>query len=156
MINWRGQKHSFFHRAHADPKSLPAMLIMWGDRDAVIPIEQGAGARGALAWSAVQDLRALRSLPPQRTTRNLFARGQEVLGRPQRGRSTAATSARLNVGVSAAHCKRVQTAADPTSPSLGIVIESASSVTLAVWASARPVSFDPEVMVTADPAITVP
>ncbi|HEY1535501.1 MAG TPA: alpha/beta fold hydrolase [Polyangiaceae bacterium] len=40
VINWRGQKHSFFHRAHEIQK-LPPMLIMWGDRDGIIPIEQG-------------------------------------------------------------------------------------------------------------------
>jgi pimeloyl-ACP methyl ester carboxylesterase len=40
VINWRGQKHSFFHRAHEIEK-LPAILIMWGARDGIIPIEQG-------------------------------------------------------------------------------------------------------------------
>jgi pimeloyl-ACP methyl ester carboxylesterase len=40
VINWRGQKHSFFQRAHEIQK-LPPMLIMWGDRDGIIPIEQG-------------------------------------------------------------------------------------------------------------------
>jgi len=50
VINWRGQKHNFFHRAHEIQK-LPAMLILWGERDAIIPIEQGrsfaARLRGA-------------------------------------------------------------------------------------------------------------
>ena len=50
VVDWRGQKHSFFHRAHEIPQ-LPAMLIVWGDRDAIIPIEQGralvARLRGA-------------------------------------------------------------------------------------------------------------
>jgi pimeloyl-ACP methyl ester carboxylesterase len=50
VVDWRGQKHSFFHRAH-EIQQLPAMLIVWGDRDAIIPIEQGralvARLRGA-------------------------------------------------------------------------------------------------------------
>lgn len=40
VINWRGQKHSFFHRVH-EIQQLPAMQIVWGDADTIIPIEQG-------------------------------------------------------------------------------------------------------------------
>ena len=40
VINWRGQKHNFFQRAH-EIQNLPAMLIVWGDGDTIIPIEQG-------------------------------------------------------------------------------------------------------------------
>jgi len=40
VVNWRGQSRNFFHRAKEIEK-LPAILILWGDRDAFIPIEQG-------------------------------------------------------------------------------------------------------------------
>jgi pimeloyl-ACP methyl ester carboxylesterase len=40
VINWRGQKHNFFQRAH-EIQNLPALLIVWGDGDTIIPIEQG-------------------------------------------------------------------------------------------------------------------
>ena len=50
VIDWRGQKHNFFHRAREIEK-LPAMLVLWGERDRIIPIEQGrafvAGLQGA-------------------------------------------------------------------------------------------------------------
>lgn len=40
VINWRGQRRSFFHRA-SEIEKLPAILVLWGDRDSIIPIEQG-------------------------------------------------------------------------------------------------------------------
>jgi pimeloyl-ACP methyl ester carboxylesterase len=40
VINWRGQRQNFFHRA-SEVEKLPAILVLWGDRDATIPIEQG-------------------------------------------------------------------------------------------------------------------
>ena len=36
IIDWRGQRHTFFQRAHELP-SLPPIAVFWGDRDAVIP-----------------------------------------------------------------------------------------------------------------------
>jgi pimeloyl-ACP methyl ester carboxylesterase len=40
VIDWRGQRRMFFERAH-DIANLPPVLICWGDRDGVIPIEHG-------------------------------------------------------------------------------------------------------------------
>jgi pimeloyl-ACP methyl ester carboxylesterase len=40
VISWRGQRRNFLHRANEIEK-LPAMLVVWGDRDGLIPIEQG-------------------------------------------------------------------------------------------------------------------
>ena len=40
VIDWRGQRRMFFERAHEVP-NLPPVLICWGDRDGVIPIEHG-------------------------------------------------------------------------------------------------------------------
>lgn len=41
VINWRGQRRNFFQRVNEIEK-LPAILVLWGDRDALIPIEQGS------------------------------------------------------------------------------------------------------------------
>ncbi|MDP9150607.1 MAG: alpha/beta fold hydrolase [Myxococcota bacterium] len=40
LIDWRGQRHSFFRRAH-EIAELPPILVLWGDRDAIIPIAHG-------------------------------------------------------------------------------------------------------------------
>jgi pimeloyl-ACP methyl ester carboxylesterase len=40
VIDWRGQRRNFHQRAHEIVK-LPPMLILWGDRDGLIPVEQG-------------------------------------------------------------------------------------------------------------------
>jgi pimeloyl-ACP methyl ester carboxylesterase len=40
LVGWQGQRHSFFHHA-ADIEELPPIAVLWGDRDAVLPVEQG-------------------------------------------------------------------------------------------------------------------
>lgn len=40
LVDWHGQRHSFFHRA-ADIAELPPIAVLWGDRDTVLPIEHG-------------------------------------------------------------------------------------------------------------------
>ena len=40
VIDWRGQRRNFFHRAN-ELKKVPPVLVLWGDRDALISIEQG-------------------------------------------------------------------------------------------------------------------
>jgi len=40
VIDWRGQRRNFRERAH-EIETLPAILVLWGDRDTLIPIEQG-------------------------------------------------------------------------------------------------------------------
>jgi pimeloyl-ACP methyl ester carboxylesterase len=40
VVDWRGQRRNFFHRVHEIAK-LPAILLLWGDRDELIPVEQG-------------------------------------------------------------------------------------------------------------------
>ncbi|HMJ56056.1 MAG TPA: alpha/beta hydrolase [Polyangiaceae bacterium] len=40
VIDWRGQRRDFRHRVD-EVKKLPPILLLWGDRDALIPIEQG-------------------------------------------------------------------------------------------------------------------
>lgn len=40
VIDWRGQRRTFFQRAH-EVAELPPIAIFWGDRDAIIPIAQG-------------------------------------------------------------------------------------------------------------------
>jgi pimeloyl-ACP methyl ester carboxylesterase len=40
VIDWRGQRRNFLHRAD-EVQRLPPVLILWGDRDALIPMEHG-------------------------------------------------------------------------------------------------------------------
>lgn len=40
VIDWRGQRRHFLHRAH-EIETLPALLVLWGDRDSIIPVAQG-------------------------------------------------------------------------------------------------------------------
>lgn len=40
VINWRGQLRTFDQRA-AEIEKLPPMLVLWGDQDRLIPVEQG-------------------------------------------------------------------------------------------------------------------
>jgi pimeloyl-ACP methyl ester carboxylesterase len=40
VIDWRGQRRHFLHRV-GEVKKVPAVLVLWGDRDPLIPIEQG-------------------------------------------------------------------------------------------------------------------
>ncbi|MGH7439854.1 MAG: alpha/beta fold hydrolase [Polyangiaceae bacterium] len=54
LIDWHGQRHSFFHRA-AEVAELPPIAVVWGDRDAVLPIEHGrAFARAVRGVSLVE------------------------------------------------------------------------------------------------------
>jgi pimeloyl-ACP methyl ester carboxylesterase len=46
LMDWRGQRHSFFLHAH-EILALPPIAVLWGDSDSIIPIEHGrALARG--------------------------------------------------------------------------------------------------------------
>ena len=40
VIDWRGQRRNFLHRAQ-EVEQIPPVLVLWGDRDTLIPIEQG-------------------------------------------------------------------------------------------------------------------
>jgi pimeloyl-ACP methyl ester carboxylesterase len=40
LADWRGQRHSFLRRLH-EIDDLPPIALLWGDRDAVIPIAHG-------------------------------------------------------------------------------------------------------------------
>jgi pimeloyl-ACP methyl ester carboxylesterase len=40
VIDWRGQRRTFFQRAH-ELAELPPIAVFWGDRDAIIPASQG-------------------------------------------------------------------------------------------------------------------
>jgi pimeloyl-ACP methyl ester carboxylesterase len=53
VVSWRGQRRNFLHRAN-EVQSLPPLLVLWGDRDALIPIRQGR-AFAALLEGAVFD-----------------------------------------------------------------------------------------------------
>jgi len=37
IIDWRGQRRTFFQRAH-ELSTLPPIAVFWGNRDAIIPI----------------------------------------------------------------------------------------------------------------------
>lgn len=51
VVDWRGQRRSFRDRAH-EIEALPAMLVLWGDRDDIIPIEQGRAFAKSLSGAA--------------------------------------------------------------------------------------------------------
>jgi pimeloyl-ACP methyl ester carboxylesterase len=40
LMNWSGQRHSFYRHAH-EIVDLPPIAVLWGDRDAVLPIAHG-------------------------------------------------------------------------------------------------------------------
>jgi pimeloyl-ACP methyl ester carboxylesterase len=40
LMNWSGQRHSFYRHAH-EIADLPPIAVLWGDRDAVLPIAHG-------------------------------------------------------------------------------------------------------------------
>lgn len=40
VVDWRGQRRGFFHHAHR-VKTLPPVLVLWGDRDTLIPARHG-------------------------------------------------------------------------------------------------------------------
>ena len=48
VIDWRGQRRLFLHRAH-EIDALPAVAVCWGDRDPVIPIAHGVAFVEALS-----------------------------------------------------------------------------------------------------------
>ena len=81
VISWRGQKHSFFQRAH-EIQQLPAMLILWGDRDAIIPIEQGRALAARLQGARIKTFKHCGHYPHNEQP-ELFGRAtQEFLDDP--------------------------------------------------------------------------
>jgi pimeloyl-ACP methyl ester carboxylesterase len=44
VIDWRGQRRNFLHRVD-DVKKLPPILVLWGSRDALIPINTAEPSR---------------------------------------------------------------------------------------------------------------
>ena len=40
LMNWSGQHHSFYRRAH-EIADFPPIAVLWGDRDAVLPLAHG-------------------------------------------------------------------------------------------------------------------
>jgi pimeloyl-ACP methyl ester carboxylesterase len=53
VVGWRGQKQSFLQRAH-EIAVLPPIAVYWGDRDALIPIGQGAAFAQAMQGVSFQ------------------------------------------------------------------------------------------------------
>lgn len=53
VINWRGQLINFAHRA-AEIEKLPPMLVVWGDRDRLIPIREGRAFATSLEGARFQ------------------------------------------------------------------------------------------------------
>ena len=50
VIDWRGQRKNFLHRVD-EVKKVPPVLLLWGDRDALIPIEHGRAFAAVLKGS---------------------------------------------------------------------------------------------------------
>jgi pimeloyl-ACP methyl ester carboxylesterase len=53
VIDWRGQRRNFLHHAH-EVGPLPPVLVLWGDSDSLIPIEQGRAFSELLEGSVFQ------------------------------------------------------------------------------------------------------
>lgn len=53
VIDWRGQRRVFLHRAH-EVKRLPPVLVLWGDRDNLIPVRQALEFTRVLKGSLVR------------------------------------------------------------------------------------------------------
>jgi pimeloyl-ACP methyl ester carboxylesterase len=53
VINWRGQVRNFGQRA-GEIEKLPPMLVLWGDRDRLIPIAQGRAFADSLEGAQFQ------------------------------------------------------------------------------------------------------
>lgn len=77
VIDWSGQRKNFLHRVN-EVRKLPAILVLWGDRDALIPIEQGRAFAAQFGRGRLRELRGLWPLPPQRTTRSVRTERQTV------------------------------------------------------------------------------
>jgi pimeloyl-ACP methyl ester carboxylesterase len=50
VIDWRGQRRNFLHRVD-EVKKLPPVLVLWGDRDPLIPIAHGRAFAALLKGS---------------------------------------------------------------------------------------------------------
>jgi pimeloyl-ACP methyl ester carboxylesterase len=55
LVNWRGQRHSFFRRAH-ELDDLPPIAVLWGNRDAIIPFAHGKALLGAVEGARFVEL----------------------------------------------------------------------------------------------------
>ena len=53
VIDWRGQRRNFLHRAR-ELKHLPPVLVLWGDRDTLIPARQALEFTKVLKGSLVR------------------------------------------------------------------------------------------------------
>jgi pimeloyl-ACP methyl ester carboxylesterase len=62
VIDWRGQRRNFRDRAY-EIGTLPAILLIWGDRDAIIPIEQGRAFAESLAGVVFKTFRGVGHYP---------------------------------------------------------------------------------------------
>lgn len=54
VINWRGQLRNFAQRA-AEIEKLPPMLVVWGDRDRLIPIGEGRAFAKSLEGASFRE-----------------------------------------------------------------------------------------------------
>jgi pimeloyl-ACP methyl ester carboxylesterase len=53
VVDWRGQRRNFLHRVD-EVKKFPPVLVLWGDRDPLIPIEQGRAFSAVLEGSVFE------------------------------------------------------------------------------------------------------
>ncbi len=55
LMSWRGQRHSFFRRAH-ELDELPPIAVLWGDQDAIVPIAHGRALLQAVEGVSLVEL----------------------------------------------------------------------------------------------------
>lgn len=55
LIGWRGQRHSFLRHVH-ELDALPPIVVLWGDRDAIVPIAHGKALLRAVEGASLVEL----------------------------------------------------------------------------------------------------
>jgi pimeloyl-ACP methyl ester carboxylesterase len=55
LMNWSGQRHSFYRHMH-EIADLPPIAVLWGDRDAVLPIAHGKALALGIAAVTLTEL----------------------------------------------------------------------------------------------------
>jgi pimeloyl-ACP methyl ester carboxylesterase len=53
VVDWRGQRRNFLERVH-ELRTIPPILVLWGDRDPIIPVEQGRAFAASFEGAAFE------------------------------------------------------------------------------------------------------
>jgi pimeloyl-ACP methyl ester carboxylesterase len=81
VIDWRGQRRNFLERVH-DLRAIPPLLVVWGDRDAIIPIEQGRAFAASMEGAAFKTFEGCGHYPHNQRPAELVRVLREFLDDP--------------------------------------------------------------------------